>query len=272
MTMKSAITASLVPEALKGPFVFHQGLEHAFDNAARLGFDAVEIFPRGVDSFSVADVSALCRQYGISIAAVGTGAGAVVHGLSLADHDKSVREKAVDFIHRIIDIAGELSAPAILGSMQGKVHDESDREKVMGWLADSIRGFGERAQSGNVPFLIEPLNRYESNIFNRVADTADWIRSNQCNNVRVLADLFHMNIEESDIAKAISNAGELVGHVHFADSNRQAVGFGHTSLEAAVHALREIGYTGYLSAEVFALPDSLAAAQQTIDSFQKLTQ
>jgi sugar phosphate isomerase/epimerase len=78
-----------------------------------------------------------------------------------------------------------------------------------------------------------------------------------------------MNIEEPDIAAALREAGPLVGHVHFADSNRQAIGFGHTEVAQIISALRDIGYTGYLSAEILPLPDSLAAARQTIAAFRK---
>jgi sugar phosphate isomerase/epimerase len=59
--------------------------------------------------------------------------------------------------------------------------------------------------------------------------------------------------------------------VHLADSNRRAAGFGHTDFAPVVAALRDVGYTGYLSAEVLALPDPRRAAEQTIASFRRLT-
>ena len=89
--------------------------------------------------------------------------------------------------------------------------------------------------------------------------------------MKLLCDLFHMNIEEADLAAALRRAGPLVGHVHFADSNRRAIGFGHTDLAPIIAALRDIGYAGYLSAEILPLPDSDAAAAQTIASFRALT-
>jgi sugar phosphate isomerase/epimerase len=85
----------------------------------------------------------------------------------------------------------------------------------------------------------------------------------------LLCDLFHMNIEEPDIAAALRLAGNKVGHVHFADSNRWAVGNGHTDIAPVAAALRDIGYTGYLSGEILPLPDSDSAAKKTIESFRK---
>jgi sugar phosphate isomerase/epimerase len=72
------------------------------------------------------------------------------------------------------------------------------------------------------------------------------------------------------LPSAIRSAGPHIGHVHFADSNRRAAGLGHTDFTAVVAALREAGYQGYLSAEVFPLPDSTAAARQTIETFRRL--
>jgi sugar phosphate isomerase/epimerase len=71
------------------------------------------------------------------------------------------------------------------------------------------------------------------------------------------------------MASALRTAGRLIGHVHFADSNRQAIGFGHTDAGPVIGALREIGYTGYLSAEVFPLPTADEAARQTIAAFRR---
>ena len=68
---------------------------------------------------------------------------------------------------------------------------------------------------------------------------------------------------------ALREAGDLVGHVHFADSNRRAIGFGQTNVASIIAALRAIGYQGYLSAEIFPLPDARSAAAQTIQSFKQ---
>jgi sugar phosphate isomerase/epimerase len=78
-----------------------------------------------------------------------------------------------------------------------------------------------------------------------------------------------MNIEEADIAAALRLAGPKVGHVHFADSHRWAVGFGHTDIAPIAASLHEIGYDGFISGEIFPLPDSDTAASKTIESFKK---
>ncbi len=260
--MQSAITLSQVPEALAGPFVLRTPLPEAFATAAALGFDAVELFLPGPDFISVADVRSLAVEHGLAIAAVGTGAGMLRHGLSITDAAEEKREAALDFVLAMIDFGGQLDAPAILGSMQGR--------GSLDLLATGLCRCGIRAGNHGVPFIYEPLNRYETNLFNHLGNAARFLELHDLKNVVLLADLFHMNIEERDLPAAIREAGSHIGHVHFADSNRQAMGFGHTDSKPIIAALREIRYSGYLSAEIFPLPDPETAARQTISSIRSL--
>jgi sugar phosphate isomerase/epimerase len=78
-----------------------------------------------------------------------------------------------------------------------------------------------------------------------------------------------MNIEEDDLAASISQQIPHIGHVHFADSNRKPVGYGHTNFTPIAEALIKGGYSGYVSAEAFPWPDPDQAAAQTIQSFQQ---
>ncbi len=266
--MRSAITVSLVPEARGGPFVYSAGLEAACADAAALGFDAIEIFPPDAESLDAAAIRALVGRHGLRVAAVGTGGGWVRHKLTLTHADPAVRARAAAFIRGIIDVAGALGAPAIIGSMQGRWEGAVSRDEALALLAAALAELGDHAARHGVPLLYEPLNRYETNLFNRLGDTAAWLRGTPARHVRLLADLFHMNIEETDLAAALREAGELVGHVHFADSNRRAIGFGHTDVRPVIAALRGLGYRGYLSAEVLPLPDPPSAAARTIAAFR----
>jgi sugar phosphate isomerase/epimerase len=268
--MKSAVTLAQVPEAAAGPFVFHDALPDSFARAAALGFDAVELFLPGPHFIDVTSVTSLAIEHGLAIAAVGTGAGMVQQGLSLTDPDPSKRTRALEFILSMIDFGGQLGAPAILGSMQGKWGGGISREESLAWLTAALQSCDERAARHSVPFLYEPLNRYETNQFNRLAPAAEYLVAHHLDHIALLADLFHMNIEEHDLGEALRAAGSKVGHVHFADSNRLAIGLGHTEMTSVIAALRDIRYTGYLSAEIFPDPSADEAAKQTIASFRNL--
>ncbi len=268
--MRTAITISRVPEAAAGPFVFHAPLAESFALAQETGFDDVELFFPGPDHTPVDEIKALSEKHGLGIAAVGTGAGMVKHGLSLTDPSLDKRVAALDFLERMIVFGGQLGAPAILGSMQGKWGGEVSRDQALEWLADALRIAGRTASKFKVPFIYEPLNRYETNLINHLEDGAKYIEANELENIVLLADLFHMNIEEKNLPSAIRAGGKHIGHVHYADSNRRAMGFGHTEPAPIIAVLKEIHYTGHLSAEIFPLPDAETAARQTIDSINSL--
>src|SRR5688572_12180280 len=215
--MRSAVTVSLVPAAKAGPFVFSDGLSNAFAHAAELGFDALEIFPASAEVLDAGEVSALMQRHQLKIAAIGTGAGWVVGRLTLTHPDEPIRREARDFIRAIISVAAEWHAPAIIGSMQGRWEGSVSRDKALRYLAEALEDLGGHAMRQGVSLLYEPLNRYETNLFNRLGDCAAWLRTLGSKNIRILADLFHMNIEEENSAAALREAGSLIGHVHFAD-------------------------------------------------------
>lgn len=267
--IRTAVTISLVPQARSGPFVYHGDLAGSIGKAAALGFDAVEIFPPGAEEIDVAAVKRMTGDAGVKVAAVGTGAGFLVHKLTLIDADEAARGRAVEFVKGIIDVAGALGAPAIIGSMQGR-HEAGEREAGLERLAESLVVLGAHARQYGVPLLYEPLNRYETNVFNRQAEAADWVRGRGVGNVKLLCDLFHMNIEEADVAGSLRVVGDLLGHVHFVDSNRRAAGMGHMDFAPVVAALRDLKFGGYASAECFPYPDSDAAARRTIETYQRL--
>jgi sugar phosphate isomerase/epimerase len=267
--VKSAVTVCLVPEARQWPFVYHEGLEAGCRAAAELGFDAVEIFPAAPSDVAQADVRRLLAAHGLGLAAVGTGAGWVKHGLNLVHTDAAVRQRAREFIATLIDAAGSLGAPVIIGSMQGRSAADMPRARAIDVLAEALGDLGARAARHGQVLLYEPLNRYETDLFNRQADAAAFLETAALTHVKLLCDLFHMNIEEADVAGTLAACGRRVGHVHWADSNRQAMGFGHTDPAPVVAALRAIGYEGHVSAEVFPLPTADEAARRTIASIRQ---
>ncbi len=265
--MKSAVTIAIAPGITSGPWVYWHHLEESMQKAAALGFDAVELFT--ADAHTDAGlIRALCKTYGLDIAAAGTGAGKVIHGLTLTDADAAVRKKAIGFIAEMISFGAAFGAPAIIGSMQGNVSG-AGRDITLQWLAEGLAILGEKAKANGVSLIYEPLNRYETNLFNTLGTAASFLSVHNLDNIKLLADLFHMNIEESSVGGALADNGAYIGHVHFADSNRRAIGMGHTDMQPVADALRQIHYTGYISAEVFPLPDAESAALQTINAFKQ---
>jgi len=270
IVIRSAVTISLVEESRGGPFVYWYDLAGSCQKARDLGFDAVEVFPPGPEAINRNGFGNMLKDMGLGLAAVGTGAGWVKNKLHLALPDASARSRAKDYIRSIIDFAGPLGASAIIGSMQGRSGDGVDAATARAWLAEGLEELGEYARQYSVPLIFEPINRYETNQVNSIANGVQLLQSLSTQNVRLLADLFHMNIEEVDIAAALRDGGKAIGHVHFVDSNRRPAGMGHIDYRPIIAALKETGYSGYLSAEALPYPDPDGAARQTIETFKKL--
>jgi sugar phosphate isomerase/epimerase len=264
-----AATISLVPQAKGGPFLFRDDLVAACAKAAALGFAAVEIFAPSAADLDPRRLETLLREHRLKLAALGTGAGWIVRKLRLTDPDPAVRTAARQFVAEMIELAGRFGASAIIGSIQGRSEGTVTREQALGWLREALEELGARSEAGGAPLLLEPLNRYETNLLNSVSDGVKLIESLRTRTVKLLCDLFHMNIEEVSMAEALRRAGRHLGHVHWVDSNRCAAGLGHIDYLPIAQALRDIGYEGYVSAEALPLPDSDVAAQQTIATFRK---
>lgn len=267
--IRCAVTVSLAPHSRGEPFIFRDDLGAACAQAAKLGFDAVEIFPASAEDLKAPEVKDLLTRHHLTLAAVGTGAGWVTHRLRLTDPDPVARTRALEFIAALVDFAGGFGAPVIVGSMQGRTEAGVSCDQALGWLRKALEQLGPRAHALQVPLLFEPLNRYETNLVTTLGAGVSLLASLRTRNVKLLADLFHMNLEEASIPNALLAAGPQLGYVHFADSNRQPAGCGHTDFGAVAAALRQIGYDGYLSAEALPVPSSEQAARQTMALFRR---
>jgi sugar phosphate isomerase/epimerase len=267
--IKSSVTVNLVPQVKTGPWIYWNPLETSISKAAEMGFDGVELFTASANSVDPDLLENLLQRFEIKLSAVGTGAGKVMKGLTLTDPDAEIRKQAISFIRDMISFGARFRAPAIIGSMQGNVVSGIKKKQAIEWLADGLDILGNFAGDKGVMLIFESLNRYETNVINRLEDAVELITSLNTHNVTLLADLFHMNIEEESISGSIRSYGSSIGHVHFADSNRRPVGNGHIQMKDIADALKEIEYKGYISAEAFPWPDSDSAAKATIENFKK---
>lgn len=268
--IKTSITVSLVNQAKGGPFVLWEGVEAGCKTASSLGFDAIELFAPSHEAVPVETLKGLLEASEIGLSAVGTGAGMVVRKLSLTDPDPNKRDQAKAFVKEMIAYGANFGAPAIIGSMQGRWGGEVSRDQALDWLRAALNELGGYAAEKGVCLIYEPLNRYETNLCNTMADGVSLCQSLETESVKLLADVFHMGIEEDDPASAMGAGKGYIGHVHFVDSNRKAAGRGHLNLKAIADALIKSGYDRYVSAECFPFPDSATAARETIEAYTAL--
>lgn len=268
--MKTSI--ALTPACLKKvPFLFPGKLAHGVDRAADLGYDAVELHIRDTAAEDMAAIRKLVDRRDVAVSSLGTGLAAVVDGLTLSSLDAACRREAFRRVCGHMNVAADFGACVILGSMQGRLSAAArERKAQIGYAVDMLSRLCEEAARRDVRVVLEALNRYETNFHNTVGDVLDTLKRVGSPHLGILADTFHLSIEERSLPGAIAQAGRRLWLVHFADSNRAAAGLGHTDFGPVMEALAGIGYEGYLSAEVLSFGDDERAARMSIRTMRRL--
>jgi sugar phosphate isomerase/epimerase len=244
-------------------------LEKVVDKLAELGYNGIEILPYDPDEVDVS----LCRKLpgGMSVSAVASGGITFRHGVTFLDLDEEKRAMTLHLMKKCVRLAHDIGAPLVLiGSAIGKIEPSVDGERAAKWLTESLRSCGKYAAQMNVSLALEPINRYERNFLNNVDEGLDIIGLIHADNIHLLLDTFHMNIEEPSIGDSIRKAGKELAHVHIADSNRWPPGFGHVNFESIIGALKEIGYRGFLSLECLPKPDVATALEKGLQYIRLL--
>jgi 5-keto-L-gluconate epimerase len=236
---------------------------------AGFGFEGVELAIRDPGHVDVEGLAAAAERSGIAVPAVGTGQAYVEEGLSLTASEEPVRVRAAARLLAQVSVARRLGALVIVGLIHGPIPPETDRTLAEDRLLEGLGTVARAARTAGVRLVIEPINRYETNWLNTVEEVLDLIDRLGEDNVGVLPDTFHMNIEETDAPAALRLGGTRVWHVHVADSNRRAPGWGHLNFDPIVQTLGEMGYAGFLSAEILPQPGVLDAAWQTIATLRR---
>ena len=226
-----------------------------FANAARFGFDAVEVTvgPTFDLRDHLTEVQRASDNAGLPVAAICT------HPMhDPLQLDPAERTRRFAGLSKLLAMADELGARGVISvplrPTRGFSSVAERDEVVNGLMEEAIAAFGQWAQSlpgGSSAVFLEPLNRFEAFFLNRVGQAVEIARRVDHPRVLALADLFHMNIEEQDLAAPLRDAGNLLGHVHVADNNRLQPGAGGMVMEPAFAALQQTGYDGYLSIECF---------------------
>jgi sugar phosphate isomerase/epimerase len=175
---------------------------------------------------------------------------------NFVDPDKSKRRASIDGCKAILEFCGEVGAagqivPPMFGSpkvpdLEPFMSPMEIQDKLMIAACEEI---GPHAASHKTLFMLEPLNRYEQSYLRKQSDGVRIIKGAKVKGIGLLADLFHMHIEETNSPQALRDAGKYVSHLHLADNTRQEPGTGDIDLVAALRVLKEIKFNGYMAYE-----------------------
>lgn len=247
------------------------GLAECIAVAARLGYDAVEVMPLDAADPDPEALRALAERHGLYISGLATGYIALEQGLTFTHPDSEVRRQAVRAVCQCLDSARRAGAPLIsIGIIRGKLQGDVSREAAWANLVACVRECAFYAGEQGLLLTIEPGNRYETDFVHTVDEGLALLDAVNLPTVRLQLDTFHMNIEEASLADAVRRAVPNLVHVHFADSNRRAPGWGHLDFLPIADALRQGGYTGAIGLEMLPIPDLEAAALQGLRFVRRL--
>jgi sugar phosphate isomerase/epimerase len=245
-------------------------LEQKWEFAVRAGYDAIEL--RGKADYAFRDRLPELRRAAANGVVMPTVCVDMSHFIGAFDDD--LRRDAIEQLRSQLSVIAELGGrgamtPASYGMFSRRLppfepprSEKEDREVLVAALAD----LGAHALAEGVRLYLEPLNRYEDHMVNRLEQAVELIVAAGSDGVQVVADTYHMNIEEDDPAAALGAAAAHLGHVQVSDSNRFQPGAGHLDWPAVLGALDAIGYDGYLAVEC-RLRGEPAAAVASIPPF-----
>jgi len=266
--------ATHTPDVTSRPLVslLSGSFEQRLSKAKSLGFDGVELMVARPSELRPKEILLLLRSLHLEVAAVASGPVVLQDQLTLLARTKDLMKRAASRLVDLIDMADSLKAPLVtVGSFRGRAEWAGETSARL-TLIEVMRLAGERAEGLGVRLVLEPLNRYETDLIGTVNEGLTLIDEIGSPQVGLLLDTFHMNIEEANLFTSIrqaATAGRL-WHVHIGDSNRLPPGQGHIDFDGIVGVLTENGYSGWLSAELLASLDPDAAAEATIQYMRPL--
>ncbi|MCM8772024.1 MAG: sugar phosphate isomerase/epimerase [Candidatus Omnitrophica bacterium] len=228
-------------------------IKEKFELAKRIGFEGIEVWGRILleEPEKVKEYKKVSKEIGIKISTICAG-----YRNFLLESDPENRKNSREDIKKLLEIGSELEAiglilvpifgkPQISDLTPYKNAIELEKELLLSQLPEII----EKAEKTKCCLLLEPLNRYETHFLNRLEQAIEYCEKINSPYLKIMADFFHMNIEEADIGKSIEKAGKWIAHVHLADSNRILPGLGHTDFENCFKALKRINFEDYMILE-----------------------
>ncbi len=240
-------------------------LKKAADYLMECGFDYVETPLGNVMAMSENEASRAADELTLR----------AVNGFlskKLYSHYKELVEYAEKAFKRMKTIGIET---AVFGSGKyRKITFEFMRAKRMQILSDYLKTIGDFAYENGVTITIEPLNRKETNVFNTVQDTCDFVRELGHPAVVSLADIFHMGLVHEDLS-VIEKEKDFIKHIHVSEKNRAMPGQpgkGEESYLADFFDIaNRIGYDKKITveADLKDLTKQGPVAFRTLDKFRK---
>jgi sugar phosphate isomerase/epimerase len=225
----------------------------------KLGYTGVEVAPftlgldvREIRQGTRREYRAMVEDLGMSILGLHWLL-AKTSGFHLTTDDAAVRSKTADYFKSLIELCVDLGGNImVLGSpLQRNFTAPMTHDQAMDNAIDVIGRLTSDLESANVRLAIEPLGPQEGNFLNHASQARAMIQRIASPNVRLHLDVKAMSSEGFQIAQIIQDHADLLIHFHANDPNKLGPGMGDVDQAPIFKALKDIGYSGWVSVEVF---------------------
>jgi D-psicose/D-tagatose/L-ribulose 3-epimerase len=169
--------------------------------------------------------------------------------------DSAIRAAARNKLQHDINIASELGSEALIGPMHSGhklFYDRGPNQQEVDLCTEFLVAMGTEAKQANLLLGVEPLNRFECYFLNTAQQGKQLADAINLDNVGILYDTHHANIEEYNVYNAITGLGNRLNHFHVSESHRGTPGTGAVDWTNSFRALMDMDYKGWLVIESFA--------------------
>lgn len=222
-----------------------------FEKVKSVGFDVFDICVADPFDFPVKEVRKAAANAGIELITISV----AMEDRNPVSPDAASRQKAVEFLKRMIDISMGIGSKIVGGpnyAAWGYITGSSRTDDEWKWAVDTIRKAAEYAkQQGDVVLAFEPINRFETYFINIAADAVKFAEDIGLDNVGVHLDTFHMIREEKNIPDAVKACGDRLFYLHVCENDRGIPGTGLVPWKEFFGALKDIDYKGIVTIESF---------------------
>ena len=232
-----------------------------------LNYDGIELALLEPEKIDTKEINEIKESFGLEIPALGTGSTYLRFGYSFGHHEKQMRKKAVERIDEYISFAQETQSKVIIGLIRGRYNQENTPKNEKLNIISSLKECCRLAEDKGVELVFEPINRFEIDSYNTVAESVELIKEIGSENLKLLVDTFHTNLEEDPgfIWDELKDFAHLVTHLHLSDCTRRAPGSGHFDFKTFLRIFQESGFKGFASVETIMKPSLEDVATQTVE-------
>ena len=227
----------------------NEAVENSFKRLEKYGYDGIE-FAAEPYTLDVEEMLCLMKKYGMRCSSL---CGIFSEERDLSASDKETAEKAVRYLCDSIDWAAKAGASCLIvvPSPVGRTAPVQGVSYQQAWenAVKNIRSAADHAREQGIVLVIEAINRYETYLVNTIAKAIRFVKEIDHPAVGMMADLFHMSLEENNIGQSLRMMSPWLKHVHIADNTREAAGMGNTDFKEVLRILKETGYEGVLTME-----------------------